>query len=144
MRYFESSERSITEKLAFFVRQGVTTKEYAIFRVVRTQYYGKTCFFRKTRRGNERNMRYFESSERSITEKLAFFVRQGVTTKEYAIFRVVRTQYYGKTCFFRKTRRGNERNMRYFELPERSITEKGGLSVYSRTCTGHYLFYFFK
>ena len=41
MRYFESPEHNITEKLAFFVRQGVTTKEYAIFRVVRTQYYGK-------------------------------------------------------------------------------------------------------
>ena len=66
----------------------MTTKEYAIFQVVGTQYCGK----------------------------LAFFVRQGVTTKEYAIFRVVRTQYYGKR----------------------------GLSVYSRTCTGHYLLNLFK
>ena len=52
-RYFKPPERNIAEKLAFFVRQGVTTKEYAIFQAVETQYCGKTCFFRKTRRDDE-------------------------------------------------------------------------------------------
>ena len=56
----------------------------------------------------QNSVRYFESPKHSIAEKLAFFVRQGVTAKEYAIFRVAGTQYYGKTCFFRKTRRDDE------------------------------------